>query len=647
MKTKFIFVLATLVGLTGCRGERGGEGVQGGAPPAETQDGGDGQRLVSLIDYVAADYGGAVSGGAVVSEFEYEEQLQFLETAGTLAPRATRNGEDAAAIRGRIEALHTAVRAKVDATVVASLGRAAHDEIVSRLGLLTTPRKRPDLQSAEVLYTESCLACHGGDGLGRTEIASLLEPRPTSFQDAQRRATLSPYRVYNALTLGVPGTAMPAFESLSPTERWNLAFYVLRLGHRGEASRGPVSMTLADLAVRSDADVLASLQSDGHPSPREGLAFARREAAFSDAPLGLGIDQTRSMVRQAAALGVSGRIEEADRVVLDAYLQGFEPLEAQISARDPNRTQSVEIAFRDFRAALLRGNRAAIETQAQILDELISRSNSQQGTTLPFVAAFIIYFREGIEAALLVGALLGGVKKLGRADASRAIHMGWVAAVVAGGVSWFLFSKLIAIAPSQRELIEAFIGLLAAIVLFSVSFWMISKAESRKWMAFLKDQMGRGLNSGRVWSLAGVAFLAVYRECAETILFTEALLIEAVGRPWAVVAGALSGLACVFLIALAIQNAFRRLPMPVFFGVSGFLLSLLAIAFAGSSVSAFVAGGYLSPHPIRFPSIPVLGIHPDLSSLVVQLTLVLLLTVAALKTFKDSRLPDRTKDHRT
>ena len=139
----------------------------------------------------------------------------------------------------------------------------------------------------------------------------------------------------------------------------------------------------------------------------------------------------------------------------------------------------------------------------------------------------------------------------------------------------------------------------------------------------------------------------MYRECAETILFTEALLIEAVGRPWAVVAGALSGLACVFLIALAIQNAFRRLPMPVFFGVSGFLLSLLAIAFAGSSVSAFVAGGYLSPHPIRFPSIPVLGIHPDLSSLVVQLTLVLLLTVAALKTFKDSRLPDRTKDHRT
>jgi high-affinity iron transporter len=170
---------------------------------------------------------------------------------------------------------------------------------------------------------------------------------------------------------------------------------------------------------------------------------------------------------------------------------------------------------------------------------------------------------------------------------------------------------------------------------------MISKAESRKWMAFLKGQMNRGLHSGRVWSFAGVAFLAVYRECAETILFTEALLIEAVGHTWPVFAGAAVGLGCVFLIAIAIQNAFKRLPMPVFFGVSGFLLSLLAIAFAGSGISAFVAAGYVRPRPISFPSIPILGIHPDLTSLVVQGALIAVLTVAAFKTFLDSRVPEQ------
>lgn len=642
MKTKFIFVLSLVLGSAGCGAAHppASSGLPPGSP--EATDGNDGARLVSLIDYVAADYGGAVSGGSVVSAYEYEEQLGFLETAIALVPKASRTSEDAAALNARVEALRAAVRGKEDAKVVASIGRAARDEVVSRLGLLTTPRQRPGLNRAEALYAQSCTACHGIDGLGRTEVAASLDPKPTSFQDAARRQALSPYRVYNALTLGVPGTAMPAFDALSPAERWDLAFYVLRLAHAGERATGPVSITLADLAVRSDADVLASLKASGHPAPPEGLAFARREAAFAEAPLGLGVDQTRSMVRKAASLGAAGRVAEADRVVLDAYLQGFEPLEAQISAHDPNRTQSVEIAFRDFRAALVGGNPALIQKQASVLDELLSRSGSRAGDSLPFVAAFIIYFREGVEAALLVGALLGGARKLGREQASRAIHIGWVSALVAGGISWFLFSRLIAIAPSQRELVEAFIGLLAALVLFSVSFWMISKAESRKWMAFLNSQMSRGLGSGRVWSFAGIAFLAVYRECAETILFTEALLIEAVGNTWPVFAGALTGIAGVVLVAVVIRNAFQRLPLPIFFGASGFLLSLLAVAFAGSSISAFVAAGYVTPRPIAFPSIPMLGIHPDLSSLAVQGVLVLLLAVAAMKTLRDARVADRT-----
>lgn len=632
MKTIFIFVFLSFLGLTGCRPSL--------PPTGSTKDGGDGQRLVSLVEYVGADYGGAVANGVVISTFEYEEQLGFLEAAGAIVD-ALPDPEARTIIRTQLEALDVAVRDKAEASLVATLGRSARDAIVSSLNLPTTPQGRPSLSRAHSLYLESCAVCHGADGLGQTEIAASMEPRPTSFKDEDRRATLSPYRVFNALTLGVPGTAMPAFESLSIAERWDLAFYVLRIAHEGERAQAPVSMTLADLSVRSDADVLASLASEGHPVPEQGLVFARREAAFAEAPLGLGIDQTRAMVRRAASLGVAGRTAEADRVVLDAYLQGFEPLEAQISAKDPNRTQSVEIAFRDFRGALAAQNPASIQKQADLLNELISRSRSSGEATLPFVAAFIIYFREGIEAALLVGALLGGVKKLGRADAVRAIHHGWTGALVAGGISWFLFSRLISIAPSQREMIEAVIGLLAAIVLFSVSFWMISKAESRKWMAFLKDQMNRGLGSGRVWSFAGVAFLAVYRECAETILFTEALLIEAAGHAGPVFMGAAAGLVCVVLSALAARSAFNRLPMPVFFGVSGFLLSLLAIAFAGSSVSSFVAAGYLRPHPIPFASFPMLGIHPDLSSLAVQLFLVLLLGGAAVKAFIDSRMPDR------
>jgi high-affinity iron transporter len=641
MKSKFIFVLAILTGVGGCRPAE--ETASSPAPleRADVADPNDGPRLVSLLDYVSSDYGGAVSKGVVLSSYEYEEQLGFLEAATALVPKASRTAEDTAVLKERVGALRAAVLAKQEASVVAALGRAAREEVVSRLGLLTTPRNRPSLKNAQSLYAQSCVPCHGSDGLGKTETAAALDPRPTSFKDPERRQALSPYRIFTALTLGVSGTAMPAFESLTPTERWDLAFYVMRLSHEGEKAEGPLAMTLADLAVRSDAEVLASLRASGNSSPEAALVFARRESTFSEAPLGLGVDQTRSMVKKAASLGATGHLAEADRVVLDAYLQGFEPLEAQISAHDPNRTQSVEIAFRDLRAALVGGNPALIQKQAGVLDELLSRTGSPGSDSLPFVAAFIIYFREGVEAALLVGALLGGVRKLGRVEAAKAIHVGWTSALLAGVISWFLFSRLIAIAPSQRELVEAVIGLLAALVLFSVSFWMISKAESRKWMAFLKDQMNRGVSSGRVWSFAGLAFLAVYRECAETILFTEALLIEAVGSTWPVYAGALTGIVAVVLVALLVRNAFQRLPLPVFFGASGFLLSLLAVAFAGSSMSAFVAAGYLAPRPIAFPSVPMLGIHPDLWSLAVQAILVLLLAVAAIKTFLDSRQPDR------
>lgn len=642
MKTKFIsFVAVAAAMVLACRpGGNPGQASSGVTPSTGAPEAEAGQRLVALIDYVGADYGGAVRGGLVVSEFEYEEQRGFVASAMDLAAAAPGSDADRLALRERISALGAAVESKAESSVVAIRAKEARNEVMSRLRLETTPLNRPRLAEAERLYRESCLVCHGPRGDGETEAAKALDPRPRNFKDPERRDALSPYRVYNTLSLGVPGTSMPAFDALSPRERWDLAFYVLRLGHEGEAATGPTTMALADLAMRSDAEVRDALRAERHPDPAAGLAFARREAAFAEAPLGLGIEQTRALVARAASLGVAGERDAADRAALDAYLQGFEPLEAQISARDPNRTQSVEIAFRDFRGSLASGNAAAIDRHARVLDELIARAETRGPGTLPFVAAFIIYFREGVEAALLVGALLGGVRKLGRPEAGRAIHAGWALAVVAGGLTWLLFSRVIAVPASQREMVEAVLGLVAAIVLFSVSFWMISKAESRKWTAFLNDQLRKGLGSGRMRSLAFVAFLAVYRECAETILFTEALLIEATGSRAAVFAGAAVGLGVVAAVALLVQNALKRLPMPLFFATSGALLSLLAVAFAGSSVAGFVAAGWLSPRPLAFPSVPLLGIHPDGWSLSVQALLIAALAAGALKTFSQSRTAD-------
>ena len=595
-------------------------------------DGGDAQRLVSLVDYIAGDYPMAVQDGAVVSPAEYEEQVTFAQDARRLASSLLGGGatpEDP--LLAQLAAVEARVRAKAPAAEVAEACRAARDEAVARFSLQTTPGERPSLPRAEELYAASCAACHGAKGDADTERAKTLDPPPASFRDPARLGDLSPYRVYNALTFGVPGTAMASFDALSAADRWSLAFYVFRLGHEGASARGPIAMPLADMATRTDRELAEALRREGHPEPAEGVVWTRREAAFREPPAGVGLDRTRRMVRAAVQAARDKRTAEADRMVLDAYLQGFEPLEPRLRSRDSRGTLDVEAAFRDLRAALSTGDTGAAQARAAALDERLSRLGGQRAV-VPALGAFLIYFREGIEAALLVGALLAGVRRLGRPEAARYIHAGWIAAIPAGIATWWALDRLVSLGADQRELVEGLVALAAAAVLFSVSFWLISRAESRHWMGYLRERLETSLTKKRLLLLAGLSFLAVYREAAETVLFTQALLFDAEGRRAEVWAGALAGLVVVAAIAVLLRRAALRLPLGPFFAISGALLCALAISFAGSGIYELVSAGYLPPRPVSFPEVPWMGIHPDLTGLLVQLAIVAVVAGAAVTT---------------
>jgi high-affinity iron transporter len=595
-------------------------------------DGGDAQRLVALVDYIAADYPLAVRDGAVASAAEYEEQLTFAADARRLAGQLLGGqpspDEPLLVHLGEVDAR---LKARAPAPAVAEACRAAREEAIARFALQTTPAERPSLARAEHLYASSCAACHGTRGDADTERARALDPRPASFRDPARLADLSPYRVYNALTFGVPGTGMASFDVLSPADRWSLAFYVFRLGHDGAEARGPVAVPLADLATRSDRELGAVLSAEGHPAPAQGVVWARREAAFREPAAGVGLDRTRRMVKAAVEAAREGRTAAADRLVLDAYLQGFEPLEPRLRARAARATLEVEAAFRDLRTALREGNPAAAQARGAALEGQLLRLGEQRAI-VPALGAFLVYFREGIEAALLVGALLAGVRRLGRPDASRFVHIGWVAAIPAGIATWWLSETVLSLGAAQRELMEGLVALAAAGVLFSVSFWLISRAESRQWMDYLRRQLEHTLTRRRLFLLTGLAFLAVYREAAETVLFTQALLLDAEGRRSEVWAGAAAGLLVVAAAAVLLRRAVVRLPLGPFFAVSGALLCALAISFAGSGIYDLVSAGYLPPRPVPFPEIPWMGIHPDLTGLLVQLAIVAVVAGAGVLT---------------
>jgi len=601
-------------------------------------DGGDAQRLVALVDYVGSDYAAAVHNGAVISAPEYDEQLRFVRDARAMAATLLGAGAAGEALTPALDRLASLVDARAPAAEVAAACRVAKDEAVARFGLRTTPTERPSLPRAEALFTQSCATCHGASGDADTERARQLEPQPVSFKDPARRAVLSPYRVYNTLTFGIPGTAMASFDALTPEDRWSLAFYVFRLGHGASSSPGKapdnIGVPLADMAIRSDAEMLEVLRREGHSSPERALAYVRTEAAFQEPPAGVGIDRTRMMLRRALAAFDNGRARDADRLVLDAYLLGFEPLEPRLRGRDAAGTAEVERGFHALRSSLQGADRAAVRAMHDQLDEDLSALGGARGTVVPFFAAFVIYLREGIEAALLVGALLAGLGKLGRSDARRYIHVGWIAAIPAGVATWWLADRVLSVSSRQREVGEAVVALLAAAVLFSMSFWMISKVESQRWMAYLRRQLEHTLTRRNVATLALVSFLAVYREAAETVLFTQALLLDAPQATSQVWLGALAGIVAVILVGFVLNRTAVRLPLGWFFGVSSALLCILAISFAGSGLYTLVASGYLDPRPVHFPEVPWLGIHPDLTSLTVQLAILVVIAGAAVISFR-------------
>ena len=178
----------------------------------------------------------------------------------------------------------------------------------------------------------------------------------------------------------------------------------------------------------------------------------------------------------------------------------------------------------------------------------------------------ITILREGVEVILILTMLLALVAKTGQPGARRAIWSGVALAVVASLITAVGLNSMVASTKGQaRELVEGGVMLVAAGVLFYVSYWLISQSESKRWMNFLKQRTAQGAALGGLGTLALMAFLAVYREGAETALMyqamigTQARLATGVGWAWRPVLRVRSA-RFLGVIALIIRATSVRLP---------------------------------------------------------------------------------------
>lgn len=621
--------------------------AQAAVTPAET--------IWRLLDYVAVDYPGAVENGKIISAAEYAEMVEFSETASSQIATLPATAAKPRLVK-QAAALKTAIGAKRPPSEVAGLARGLAGDLLAAYPVALAPSAAPDFARGATVYAENCASCHGATGDGKGPASKGLDPPPIAFTDKDRARHRSVFGLYQVIEQGLDDTAMPSFAHLPQNDRWALAFYVGSLSQdEGARSRGQTLWegdadlrgqfpNLATLTKMTPADLAKVV---GDKKADEVMAYLRRSPGVLAEQREASLVFARSKLKATVDAYASGNTADASSFALSTYLDGIEPFEPAIAARNAKLLSRIEAAMGEFRSRISSGAPVdSVRQQAAVVEGLLDEADAvlapaAADTTAAFVGALTILLREGLEALLIVVAMIAFLKKADREDVLPYVHGGWVAALSAGVLTWAAATFFITISGAQRELTEGFGGLFAAAVLLSVGIWMHGKSQADAWQRYIKERLSKALSKGSAWFLFLLAFVVVYREVFETILFFAALWSKETAG--AVLAGA--GIAVVALVAIAwaMLRYSTRLPISKFFAASAALVAVLAFVLAGKGLAALQEAGIVPITPVAgVPKIELLGFYPTWQSILVQLAVVAILIAGYLYNRSPRRLEGST-----
>ena len=604
------------------------------------------RRLVALLDYLGSDYKNAVQDGKIVNQDEFTEMQEFSKRTLELFKQLKETDKaDKAGIEPSLKSLATQIENKVDPKAVAELANGAKQKLIATYNIVPYPKQLPSLASGKAIYLENCAQCHGEAGKGDGPSRATMNPKnpvPANFTDAEFMAGLSPFKAYNAISFGVENTAMASFAALSEEQRWQVAFYVLSLRFSTESAQAGAALfqsknvpgeltTVATLATSADEELLEKLKpyAEQEAQTNDGLAYLRRgllETKPTD-PLLI----ARTLLREASELYTKGEKEKAYQKAIEAYLDGFELAEPTLFAKDASFGRGLEGQFTEFRNAIRQGVPAEEIQKRQLeiaakLDEagqMLTREDSFSAY-YSFLNSALIILREGLEAALILAAIVAMLKVTGATEAIRYIHLGWVLALLAGGLTWLATQTVLTFSGRHRESMEGFISIFAAVALFYVGYWLHTRTEAKRWQAFIQNKVKNVLSGKKIFGLVGISFFAVYREAFEVVLFYQALWLQNESNRGAVVWGFVAGLLALLVVIFAILKLGLRIPLKYFFGATGTLLYIMAFIFAGNGIKELQAAGWVPSTPVAFPAqVPLLGIYPTVETLAAQALMLL------------------------
>ncbi|ALD98399.1 MULTISPECIES: cytochrome c/FTR1 family iron permease [Pseudomonas] len=595
-------------------------------------------QALHLLDYLGADYPATVADGKVVDTVKYQQQVDNLTALQGLVVALPQRAERDA-LEQAVNQLKSAVASRQDAAQVTRQARQLSAKLALAYEVSQAPAITPDPARGAPLYAQHCSVCHGDSGAGDGPAGIGLEPPPSNLRDTARLDRLSLYDLYNATGLGIAGTDMPAFaDQLDDRQRWDIATYIASFSAQPVAQPAK-TFNLADLARQTPAEIQAG---EGPDATATFRAQRAQPPQVQRGPAQL-LDYTSVTLDKSLAAYKAGDREQAYDLSVAAYLEGFELVESSLDNVDANVRKDTEKSLMAYRQSLqdsmplpqvaqkLEAAKGKLKESADLL------GSDGLSLSLSYISGLLILLREGLEAILVLAAILAFLRNTGQQSAVRSVNIGWGLALLAGLATWALAAYVIDVSGAQRELLEGATALFASVMVLWLGVWMHDRRHAAAWQDYVKSSLVGG---GGRFGFAVLAFFSVYRELFEVILFYETLWLQAgpAGHD-AVLAGGATALVLLVGLAWVILRGSAKLPLSLFFGINAALLCALSVVFAGHGVKALQEAGIFGTRPVPFFEFDWLGIHADLYSLSAQA--IALIAIAVL--YGRSRLAEKRR----
>ena len=363
---------------------------------------------------------------------------------------------------------------------------------------------------------------------------------------------------------------------------------------------------------------------------------------------------------QALAQASKGQGQAGSDLVNKAYYQYYEKLGFEknvMNAISGNRVSQVEYQFKETRMAMVAGKPAKTlvnDLKSMLVEDAATLDGGAADQvngwttflTSAFGQAFVVLLREGLEAILVVAAIIAYLVKSGHKDKVRHIYWGIAAGLVASGLVALLFTLLFNGNGPQQEILEGVVALVAMLMLLYTSNWMLSKSSVESWNHYIQSRTVAAISKGSVISLALLSFLAVFREGAETVMFYQAIFAMAPGGSREIWTGFAAAAVVLVIVFVLIRFTSVKIPIRPFFIITSLLMAVMVVIFAGGGVHALIEGDLV---PATYlPGVPTsdwIGLYPYTQTIGAQILAALVVVVLAIVSTRRLHKQERSRSN--